>query len=138
MRRVRDVMKSPVVSAQPGDKLIDLLTLVSRRQIRHFPVVEDGKIVGIVSDHDLRAAATHPAVYNLLLDLMAALDRGRVEEIMVRDVVTISPETPMTKAARLMLERKIGCLPVVENGHLVGIVTTTDAMAAFAAHEGQA
>jgi acetoin utilization protein AcuB len=137
MKRVSDAMKSPVVTAKPGDKLGSLLAFVSTRKIGHFPVVEDGKVVGIVTDRDLRLAATHPAVYDLLLDLLASLDRGSVEEIMGREVITVTPDTSVARAAQLMLERKIGCLPVVsDDGRLVGIVTTTDVMAAFAAQNG--
>jgi len=131
MRTVAEVMKSPVVTADPRDTLADVRALSQRRQIRHVPVVDDGKLVGIVTDRTLREVSTHPAVYNLLLDLLASLDRGTVEQIMVRgeEVVTVPPDISVKGAARLMRERQVGCLPVVEEGRLVGIVTTSDLLA---------
>ncbi|MEK7714672.1 MAG: CBS domain-containing protein [candidate division NC10 bacterium] len=131
MRTVAEVMKSPVVTADPRDTLADVRALSQRRKIRHVPVVDDGKLVGIVTDRTLREASTHPAVYNLLLDLLASLDRGTVEQIMVRgeEVITVPPDISVKGAARLMRERKVGCLPVVQEGRLVGIVTTSDLLA---------
>ena len=131
MRTVAEVMKSPVVTADPRDTLADVRALSQRRQIRHVPVVDDGKLVGIVTDRTLREVSTHPAVYNLLLDLLASLDRGTVEQIMVRgeEVVTVPPDISVKGAARLMRERQVGCLPVVQEGRLVGIVTTSDLLA---------
>jgi acetoin utilization protein AcuB len=136
MKRVRDLMKSPVVTAKRGDKLSSLVAMVSSRKIRHFPIVEDGKVVGVVTDRDLRSASTHPAVYDLLLDALASLDRGSVGEVMSREVISVPPEIPMAQAAQIMLKHHISCLPVVADGRLVGIVTTTDVMAAFAAQNG--
>ena len=137
MKTVAQVMVSPVVTANPRDTLADIRTLSQRRQIRHVPIVENGKLVGIVTDRTLREASTHPAVYNLLLDLLASLDRGTVEEIMIRDeeVVTVPPDTSVRSAARLMRERKVGCLPVVQDGRLVGMVTTSDLLAVLSAQD---
>ena len=137
MKTVAEVMVSPVVTANPRDTLADVLTLSQRRQIRHVPIVENGKLVGIVTDRTLREASTHPAVYNLLLDLLASLDRGTVEEIMIREeeVVTVTPDTSVRSAARLMRERKVGCLPVVQEVRLVGIVTTADLLAILSAQD---
>ena len=131
MRTVAEVMRFPVVTANPSDTLADVRTLANRRQIRHVPVVDDGTLVGIVTDRTLREASTHPAVYNLLLDLLASLDRGTVDQIMIRgeEVITVPPDISVKAAARLMRERKIGCLPVVQEGRLVGIVTTSDLLA---------
>ena len=137
MKTVAQVMVSPVVTANPRDTLADIRTLSQRRQIRHVPIVENGKLVGILTDRTLREASTHPAVYNLLLDLLASLDRGTVEEIMIRDeeVVTVPPDTSVRSAARLMRERKVGCLPVVQDGRLVGMVTTSDLLAVLSAQD---
>lgn len=137
MKTVGEVMVSPVVTANPRDTWADVLTLCQRRQIRHVPVVEQGQLIGIVSDRDLRDASTHPAVYSLLLDLLASLDRGAVEQIMIREVVTVPPHTAVAEAAKLMRERNIGCLPVVQEGRLVGIVTTSDLLAVLTAQNEQ-
>ena len=133
MKTVGDVMVSPAVTVKPQDSLHNVLTLCQRRQIRHLPVVENEQLMGIVTDRTLREASTHPAVYNLLLDLLASLDRGAVEQIMVREVVTVAPDTPVREAAKLMRERNIGCLPVVRGGKVVGIVTTSDLLALLSA-----
>lgn len=137
MKSIGQVMKSPVVTARPGDTLADLVTLSRQRRIGHFPVIEGDKVIGIVSDRSLREASTHPAVYNLLLDLLASLDRGLVEQIMIRDVITASPDTPVVEAVKLMREHRIGCLPVVRDGKLVGIVTASDLLWDLATGEGQ-
>lgn len=137
MKTIGQVMKSPVMTARPGDTLADLVTLSRQRHIGHFPVVEGDKVIGIITDRTLREASTHPAVYNLLMDLLASLDRGLVEQIMIRDVITASPETPVVEAVKLMREHRIGCLPVVRDGKLVGIVTASDLLWDLAAQEGQ-
>ncbi len=136
MKSIGQVMKSPVVTAAPGDTLADLVTLSRQRHMGHFPVVEGDKVIGIITDRSLREASTHPAVYNLLLDLLASLDRGLVEQIMIRDVITAPPETPVVEAVKLMREHKIGCLPVVRDGKLVGIVTASDLLWDLATGEG--
>jgi len=133
MRTVGDVMRSPVVVATPTSTATDLVSLRRQHGIQHFPVVEDGRIVGIVTDRNLREAVTDPRVFTLLLDLIASMDRVVVRDIMVRDVVTASRDVPLPEAARLMVERKIGCLPIVEEGRVVGIVTATDILAVVAA-----
>ena len=135
MTTVGDVMVSAVATVRPQDSLRDVLTLCQRRQIRHVPVVENEKLVGIVTDRTLREASTHPAVYNLLLDLLASLDRGAVDQIMVREVVTVTPDMPVREAAKLMRERNIGCLPVVSGRKVLGIVTTSDLLALLSAHD---
>ena len=137
MKTIGQVMKSPVVTAKPGDTLADLITLSRQRRIGHFPGVEGDKVIGIVTDRTLREASTHPAVYNLLLDLLASLDRGLVEQIMIREVVTASPGTPVAEAVKLMREHRIGCLPVVKDGKLMGIVTASDLLWDLATAEEQ-
>lgn len=85
---------------------------------RHLPIVADGKLVGMLSDHDIRQHQGH-------------LADTRVTGAMTENAITIGPETSMEEAAEIMLERKIGGLPVVENEKLVGIITTTDLLGAF-------
>lgn len=137
MKTIGQVMKSPVMTARPGDTLADLVTLSRQRHMGHFPVVEGDKVIGIITDRTLREASTHPAVYNLLMDLLASLDRGLVEQIMIRDVITASPETPVVEAVKLMREHRIGCLPVVRDGKLLGIVTAFDLLWDLATGEEQ-
>lgn len=126
MRLVSEVMKSPVVTVKRGDKLMDLVNLSRRQGIRHLPVVEGEKLVGIISDRNLRENTHQLRLFSLLMEVAASLEKAVAETIMVREVITTTPDTPLSEAARVMRERKIGCLPVVEHGKVVGIVTESD------------
>lgn len=119
MYAVRDRMTHQVLTLSPEDDLGIAHDLLTTGNIRHLPVVKDGKLVGLVTQRDLIRASSN---------LPPAVVRGlRAEEVMQRAVVTVRPGTPLRRAARLMLRRKIGCLPVLEaNGKLVGILTEAD------------
>ncbi len=127
MLLVRDSMAREVVVLSPETTAGEALALCRERRIRHFPVVEDGRLVGIVSDRDLRSAT--PALGDPAR--AEALGRILVHEVMARDVATAHPDDPIEEAANAMRERKIGCLPVVEGEALVGIVTSSDVMEAL-------
>ncbi len=120
-------MTREIVTVMPETTAADALRVCRERGIRHLPVLEDGRLAGIVSDRDLRSAT--PALGDP--ERAAALERIRVGEVMNRDVVTARPDDPIEHAAREMFERKIGCLPVVESDELVGILTASDVMRAF-------
>jgi len=105
----------------------EALALCRMNRIRHLPVLEGRRLVGVISDRDLRAAT--PALGDLAR--AEALDRIRVADQMTRDVTTAGPEDPIEDAAMAMYERKIGCLPVVDGEDLVGILTTSDVMRAL-------
>jgi acetoin utilization protein AcuB len=94
--------------------------------IRRLPVVDKGKLVGIVTKHDLLEASPSPATSLSVFELNYLLAKMRVKEIMKKNLVTIAPDTPFEEALRLGEERKIGSFPVVENGKLVGIATESD------------
>jgi acetoin utilization protein AcuB len=95
-------------------------------------VVEDGKLVGIITDRDIRLIFPSAVTAGQReQDPHDALEKVSVQEIMSRQVVTVTSETPIADAARLLLERRIGGLPVVEGEHLVGIITKDDILAAF-------
>ncbi len=126
-------MTAEVVAVKPDDSLASVVKLSRQHKIRHLPVVEHGALVGIVTDRDLRAASTHPALFDRLLDLLASLDRGLVKEIMAREVVTATPDMSVAKAAKLMREHNVGCLPVVKDNTVVGIVTASDLLGVLAA-----
>jgi CBS domain-containing protein len=99
--------------------------------VRHLPVLEDGRVVGIVSQRDLLAASLSKALDFEARDRRTFLRSVDVGEVMSREVVTIAPEASLADAAALMLGRRIGCLPVVKpDGTLVGLVTETDLLRA--------
>jgi acetoin utilization protein AcuB len=125
---VRERMTSPAVTITPDTRLQAALTLLHQRQFRRLPVVDaQGTLVGIVSERDLLYASPPPATLlrgRELSDLVAGL---RVEEIMTREVITTTPGAFIEEAARLMVEHKIGGLPVVDGeGRVVGVITETD------------
>ena len=128
---VHSRMTHDVITAAPGHTLAQALELTRTHRIRHLPVLDDGRVVGIVSAHDLRFA--HPPIWLEDADSMRrALHEHTVAEVMTRDVVTISPLAPVEEAARVLCTRAFGCLPVVEAERLVGIITESDILKAIA------
>ena len=129
---VRNKMTPDVITASPGTTLADALKLTRGNRIRHLPVTENGQLVGLVTDRDLRLAM--PPVWASDTDhahLRDALTSRTVGEFMVREIISTSPDAPIEDAARVLYEHKIGCLPVMENGAMVGIITETDLLRAF-------
>jgi len=127
MLLVKDSMTREVVTLSPRTTAGEALALSRERRIRHLPVLEEGRLVGIVSDRDLRSATPvlgDPARAEALGGIL-------VQEVMARDVTTIRPDAPIEEAANAMREEKIGCLPVVEDGSLVGVITSSDVMEAL-------
>ena len=127
MLLVRDSMTREVVTAAPTATAAEALALCRERRIRHLPVVEGRRLIGFISDRDLRSAT--PALG--APGRTAALERITVGDEMARDVVTARPDDPVEHAAMAMYEKRIGCLPVVDGGELVGILTASDVMKAF-------
>ena len=127
MLLVKDSMTREVVALPPQSTAGEALALCRERRIRHLPVLEDDRLVGIVSDRDLRSAT--PALGDPAR--AEALGRILVHEVMAREVATAHPDDPIEEAANALRERKIGCLPVIEDGALVGIVTSSDVMEAL-------
>jgi acetoin utilization protein AcuB len=127
MLLVNDSMTREVVTLPPQTTAGEALAVCRERRIRHLPVLDDGRLVGIVSDRDLRSAT--PALGDPAR--AEALGRILVRDVMAREVATIRPDDPIEEAANAMREKKIGCLPVVEDGALLGIVTSSDVMEAL-------
>ncbi|SRR5579883_2376277 len=132
--KVRDVMTAPVVTLRRNDKLTLADDLMRLGRIRHLPIVDDDgeQLVGILSQRDLFRGALAQALGYGRYAQGRLLEMFSIKEVMTTDVITTSPETLLTEAARVLMERKIGCLPVVENGRLVGIITESDFVALVA------
>jgi len=128
--RVRDVMSRPVRAVGRNDHLSLADELMERGRIRHLPVLdEDGKIAGIVSRSDLFRGSLVKALGYGSVAQDRVLESLLAKEVMTTEVITTTPDTRLADAARIMIEKKIGCLPVLEAGKLVGILTQGDFVA---------
>jgi len=129
---VGDRMSRRVTTVRPDVTLRDAAHLMRARNIRHLAVVDRARrLVGVVTARDLRQALFSPALLASGANLAALLDELSVADVMIRSVVTVHPRVAIREAARLMYERRIGALPVVDKGRLVGILTETDVLQAF-------
>ena len=124
-KTVRDIMSAEVTTLGRNDTLLLAKDIMNLGRIRHFPVVEDDELVGVVSQRDLYRASLGTVMHYGEKAQRAFLESVAVKEIMV-DPISIGPDATVQDAARLMMEHKIGCLPVLEDDRLVGIVTETD------------
>jgi CBS domain-containing protein len=129
--RVRDVMSVSPVTILPSLSVHAAHTLMQQRKVRHLPVLQDGCLVGIVSDRDIRLVLPSPATSLAVWEIRHLLDKLTVGEMMTCFVMTTTPDCLMTEAAGRMLGHRVGALPVVENQRLVGILTRTDVLRAF-------
>jgi CBS domain-containing membrane protein len=120
-------MGSPV-TLTPDDTLDLANNVISLGRIRHIPVVENGKLVGLLSERDLIGAAANRIFGLNQKSKSALLKTESVKSIMKKRLVTVTPDTPIKDAARLMADKKIGCVPVISAGALVGLVTTTNVL----------
>jgi CBS domain-containing membrane protein len=124
---VHDLMSTDLVTLTEDETLGDAQRCMARGRIRHLPVVRDGQLVGLVTHRDLLAAS-----FSIFAEVDSSEQRRvfstvPVVELMHRDVVTVSPDLGASQAARILLENKYGCLPVVdEDDRLLGIVTEAD------------
>lgn len=129
---VGERMTPQPVTAAPGDTLQRVRERMASRKVRHLPVVDGGQLVGVITDRDIRQSMPSPQIINEPDEARSFLTMVKVEEVMIRNVVTVEPGTAIERAARLFLERGIGCLPVVADGQLAGILTQTDMLRALA------
>ena len=125
--RVRDLMSSEVATLHRNDQLSIADDVMRLGRIRHLPVLDDEEqVVGIVSQRDLFRGALARALGYGAHAQQKLLGQLLVKEIMTNDPISIGPDAPLAEAARLMLERKVGALLVVETGRLIGILTESD------------
>jgi CBS domain-containing protein len=130
---VRDVMKSPPVTVTPDTEIFAATSLMSTRQVRHLPVVDrENRVVGMLSDRDIRAAVGDP--HRFLADDVASdrVARAPVDEIMSKTVMTVEADAPVSAVFDGLIKTRVGALPVVDGeGRLVGIVSYLDALQAL-------
>jgi len=135
--RVEDVMSVDLVTATPHDDVTSALSKMADAHVRRLPVVEangDGAtLLGVITDRDVRLAANSPYLWGTSDQIAEELRGLRVADIMSADVAVVTPRVPLSEAAQIMIERRVGGLPVIEREpgrqRLVGIVTRTDCLA---------
>ena len=123
---VRDIMTADVTTLGRNDSLQLVKDIMTLGRVRHFPVLDEGKVVGVVSQRDLYKASLGSVMKYGEKAQRAFLEGIVVKEVMCEPVITIAPHASVKEAARLMMDKKIGCLPVLEGPKLVGIITETD------------
>lgn len=131
--RVKELMTKKVITIGPEDNVDRVFFLFHFESIRHLPVVEKGKLVGMLSDRDLKKILGPRKNYRAEKDGRGtmSISSRKIKTIMRRGVITIGPEEKAADAAAIMAKRKIGALPVMKNDKLAGIITATDILRAF-------
>ncbi len=124
--RIRDVMTKNPITIDSETLVLDAQRIMKENNIRRLPIVDKGKLVGIVTKHDLLEASPSPATSLSIHELNYLLSKMKVKEIMSKNPITLSPDTPFEEALRIGQEKKVGAFPVVEDGKLVGIATESD------------
>lgn len=130
VRTIAELMTREVVTLSPDQMLSDVVDLMRRGKIRHLPVMQDSKVVGIVTDRDVKRAL--PSVFSgNQEEYEQVLNNTRVEQVMTRDPFTVGPADPIKEVLKVMVDRKFGAIPIVDRGKLVGIVTDIDFLRAY-------
>jgi acetoin utilization protein AcuB len=129
---VGERMSHPVITIFPDTSMQDAHKLMRDEKIRRLPVVDKrGKLIGIISESDLLHASPSDATSLSVWEMNYMLSKLKIESIMTRDVITVNTDTPLEEAARKMVDSKVGGLPVVRDGEVVGIITETDLFKVF-------
>lgn len=123
---VSDWMTRKVITVSPEDSIADAAKLTKEKGIKHLPVVHGEKLKGILSDRDIKEYVPTKATSLDVYELHYLLAKTKVKEVMKTKVYTTTPDTPIEEAAMLMRDQKIGCLPVIENNKVVGIISDKD------------
>lgn len=118
---VRHWMSSDLITIRKEASIQEAMALMKQKSIRHLPVVDEHmKLLGWITDADLRGVL-----------IASMLEELTLEDVMIRKPFAVNPEMPLEDAARILLEKRVGGLPIVKNGTLVGIITVVDVLSAF-------
>jgi len=130
--KVRELMSGAPITVGVDTPVFDARQMMLKERIRHLLVTDAGRLVGIVTDRDIRLNLPSQATSLSMWEVNYLLARLTVGKVMTKSVIIIGPDQEAADAARLLLEHKIGALPVLDGEHLVGILTETDVLRAFA------
>jgi len=123
---VSDWMTSKVFTVEPDDYLSDALSLMKEKNIKHVPVVKGNRLKGLISDRDIKEYCPSKATSLDIYELHYLLAKTKIRELMTTKVLTTTPDSPVEEAAMNMLDLNIGCLPVLDDGALAGIISDKD------------
>ncbi|MCJ7786226.1 MAG: CBS and ACT domain-containing protein [Desulfobacterales bacterium] len=124
--RISDVMTKNPITVDSETLVLDAQRIMRENNIRRLPVVDKGNLVGIVTQHDLLQASPSPATSLSIHELNYLLAKMKVKEVMKKNPITLSPDTPFEEALRFGQDKKIGSFPIMDKGKLVGIITESD------------
>jgi CBS domain-containing membrane protein len=130
--RVRDIMSEKMVTISESDTLSTVEDIMTLGRVRHMPVVHAGKLVGVVSERDLLRTSLSNLTEFGSEERRLFLHAVEIARVMSTPPITIAPDATVEEAARVMADRKIGCLPVLEGDRLLGLITETDVLRYFA------
>ena len=128
---VSERMSRPVIAVSPDEPINEVLAMFRREHIRRAPVMKEGKLVGIVSERDLLNASPSPVTSLSIWEMNYLISKVTVKSVMSKKVITVDKDIPIEEAARIMADKKIGGIPVVSAGQVVGMITETDLFKAF-------
>ncbi|MGD8372817.1 MAG: CBS domain-containing protein [Syntrophobacterales bacterium] len=132
--KIRDIMVTELVTLHVDEELSLASDIMNLARIRHLPIVEGDRLVGIISQRDLFKASLASVMGYDYAETRDHLKSVSIREAMVENVITVTPDAGIQEAGKIMLEKKIGCLPVVQENRLVGMVTETDILRCFLLH----
>jgi len=134
---VRTIMQEKIVTISAGESLSTVEDIMRLGRVRHMPVVSSGRLVGVVSERDLLRTSLSSLSSHRTAERKAFLYAVEIGRVMSQPPIVIAPDATVRQAAQVMAENKIGCLPVVEDEELVGIVTETDVLRWVAEEDDQ-
>ena len=123
---ISEIMTREVITLRPESNLREAIGIIQKFRIRHIPVVDEGKLAGIVTDRDIKRAT--PSIHGGVTqeDYERVLNETKLFQVMTRDPMTVSPASSVKDVAKLLVDKKYGALPVVYDGVLVGIISDID------------
>ena len=129
---VRDYMTTELVTVQETDTLLDATMFFVRSTFRHLPVVRGRQLVGVITERDVKQYA--PSILSGISaeDYNSIMETTPISRVMARSPITVRPEQSVLEAAKLLYAKRLGCLPVIQDNELVGIITTTDMLKVLA------